>query len=98
MRRVEGEDVVEMEHAFGRAGIVGEQAHQPGAPSLVNVAAEAGHEIAPGADINLVRLGRRYRFQPLAEALDQLVEYGLQRGGNVHGPPPRMRAVCCTIW
>ena len=94
MGGIQREDVVEMECAVGLTRVVGEQTHQPRAPLLVKITAEAGHEFHLGVEVNFVRLARAHDFEPAAEALlhvGQNVGYARQ---NIHGTP----SMICAVW
>ena len=96
VRGVEREDVVEVERVALGAGIIGEEADQPGVPLLVELGAKAGHQFHWGLEIDLVGAGNPHRLDARAKALGQVRQGRLEAGQHVHCAPPMMRAAPST--
>ena len=96
VRRIQREDVVEVEGAAFRAGIVGEEADQPPVPFLVELGAEAGDQFHLGVEIDFVGPGRKNGLDAGAKAFGQVRQNRLETGEYVvvlnciHGAPPMM--------
>ena len=95
MGGVEREDVVEVKGAVFSAGIIGEEADQPGVPLLVELRADTGDQFHWGLEIDLIEAWWAQGFDPTLEAPGDFFDDGPEVVGNlrhVHGLPPMMLA------